>query len=161
MGQHIKTFADNSFIEYDQGKFDKWCVYYTSANGVRTAPKDTDYFRKLKELSQKYGAMRLYSDYVNLYNMTGKELEDYKLKFITDMASAYGKDSLAVDVIFSILYVAMISEEKVTYTKLGKRIKRLGVHLLLLEDAPVGYAANIMRGKKWYEIDADCRERGF
>ena len=55
----------------------------------------------------------------------------------------------------------MISEEKVTYTKLGKRIKRLGVHLLLLENASVSYAANIMRGKKWYDIDADCKERGF
>lgn len=161
MGQHIKTFSDNSFIEYDQGNFDKWCVYYTSANGVRTPPRDTDYFRELKKLADKYGAERIYKDYVNVYDMTGKQLEPNKLQIISDIASVYGRDALTVDIIFSILYVAMISEEKVVYTRLGKRIKRLGVHLLLLENASVSYAANIMRGKKWYEIDADCKERGF
>lgn len=161
MGQHIKTFSDNSFIEYDQGKFDKWCVYYTSSNGVRTPPKDTDYFRALQQLAATYGAERIYADFVQVYDMTGKQLENHKLQIISEIASTYGKDSLAMDVLLSILYVAMISEEKVTYTKLGKRIKRLGVHLLLLEGASVDYAANIMRGKKWYDIDADCKERGF
>lgn len=161
MGQHIKTFADRSFIEYDQGKFDKWCVFYNSADGERTPPRDVDYFRELKRLAQKYGADRIYADFVEIYNMTGKELEEHKLRLITDMAFSYGRDALTVDIILSILYVAMISEEKVAYTKLGKRIKRLGVHLLLLEDKTESYAANIMRGKGWREIAADCEKRGF
>ena len=112
-------------------------------------------------MAATYGAERIYADFVQVYDMTGKQLENHKLQIISEIASTYGKDSLAMDILLSILYVAMISEEKVTYTKLGKRIKRLGVHLLLLENASVDYAANIMRGKKWYDIDADCKERGF
>lgn len=88
-------------------------------------------------------------------------MEENNLLYITDISSEYGDDALKVDIIFSILYVAMISEEKVVYTKLGKRIKRLGVHLLLIENKSVEYSANVMRGKGWREIDADCRRRGF
>lgn len=161
MGQHIKTFLDNSFIKYDRGNFDDWCVYYISANGECTAPTDIDYFQELKNLAQKYGVEKVYSDFVSIYNITGKELEENILQYITNISSEYGKDSLKVDIIFSILYVAMISEEKIVYTKLGKRIKRLGVHLLLIDGESVDISANIMRGKKWYEIDADCRKRGF
>ena len=83
------------------------------------------------------------------------------LKYITHISSRYADDALRVDIIFSILYVAMISEEKIVYTKLGKRIKRLGVHLLLVDGESVEDSANIMRGKGWREIDTDCRNRGF
>lgn len=161
MGEFIKRFSDGSFIEYDEGNFDKWCVYYNFSTGGRTPPKDTDYFEQLRVFARRYGAQRIYDDFVRVYDMTGKQLDPNVLERITDLSLSYGRDALAVDVIFSILYVAMISEEKVVYTRLGKRIKRLGVHLLLLENESVSYAANIMRGKKWYEIDADCKERGF
>ena len=62
---------------------------------------------------------------------------------------------------FTILYMAMIAEEKKEHTKLGKRIKRLGVHKLLVERVPVSEAANFMRGMGWREIDRMCREYGF
>lgn len=161
MGQHIKTFFDNSFIEYDRGNFDEWCVYFTSSTGERTAPRDIDYFHELKKLAQEYGSESIYSDFVNIYNATGKELEEDVLKYITHISSRYADDALRVDIILSILYVAMISEEKIVYTKLGKRIKRLGVHMLLVDGESVEDSANIMRGKGWREIDTDCQNRGF
>lgn len=161
MGLCIKTFFDNSFIEYDNGKFDKWCVYYVSIDGERLAPKDVDYFGELKSLAQKYGSEKVYDDFVRIYNITGNELEERNLEFITDLSYEYGEDSLKVDIVFSIIYAAMISEEKVTYTKLGKRIKRLGVHLLLIDNESVEYSANMMTGQKWQKIDVACRERGF
>ena len=49
----IKEFEDGSFLEYDDGRFDKWCVYYTDSNGKRKAPKDTDYFEDLYNFSKK------------------------------------------------------------------------------------------------------------
>ena len=161
MGRCIKTFFDNSFIEYDYGNYDSWCVYYVSASGERSAPKDIDYFGELKFLAQKYGVERVYSDFVKIYNMTGKELEENNLLYITDISSEYVDDALKVDIIFSILYAAMISEEKVIYTKLGKRIKRLGVHLLLIDNKSVDFSANMMTGQKWQKIDVACKERGF
>ena len=161
MGQHIKTFFDNSFIEYDSGNFDRWCVYYVSMDGKRSAPKDVDYFNELKFLAQKYGTKKVYDDFVQIYNITENELEEKNLEFITDISYGYGEDKLKVDIIFSILYAAMISEEKVTYTKLGKRIKRLGVHLLLIDNETVEYSANMMTGQRWQNIDIACQERGF
>ena len=63
--------------------------------------------------------------------------------------------------ILSILYMAMIAEEKKEYTRLGKRIKRLGIHKLLLEDSSVKDAANFMRGMNWRQIAKLCEDRGF
>ena len=159
MGQLIKTFSDGSFIEYDRGSFDAWCVYFTSPSGRRNPPRDTDYFAQLKDLARRYGANRLYEDYVTVYNWTGKRVDNNTLAAITQLSYAYGEDALTVDIIFSILYVAMIAEENKANTKLGKRIKRLGIYVLLLEDKPVSHAANFMRGKGWRDIARDCNER--
>ena len=52
--ERIKKFEDGSFLEYDDGRFDKWGVYYTDSNGNRKAPKDTDYFKDLYNFSKKY-----------------------------------------------------------------------------------------------------------
>ena len=68
---------------------------------------------------------------------------------------------MTIDVIFSILYMAMIAEERKKNTRLGKRIKRLGIHKLLIEKSNVLDAANFMRGMGWREIDSLCRARGF
>ena len=61
----------------------------------------------------------------------------------------------------SVLYLAMIAEERKANTKLGKRIKRLGVHKLLFDGGNVSNSANFMRGMGWREIDALCRQYGF
>lgn len=161
MGQLIKRFSDGSFLEYDRGSFDDWCVYLTNTYGNRKPPRDTDYFRQLKELADKYGAESVYRDYVRVYNLTGKQVERPALMAISKIAASYGSDALAVDVIFSILYMAMIAEEQKKNTHLGKRIKRLGIHALLIEGRGVGEAANFMRGMAWQKIARLCEARGF
>lgn len=161
MGQRIKTFSDGSFLEYDRGKFDDWCVYLTKSNGQRRPPNDTDYFTQLLQLSQKYGVEKIYSDYVKVYELTGKQILDSTLSSISDISVTYQEDALGVDIILSILYMAMIAEEQKQYTRLGKRIKRLGIHMLLLEKKSVYEAANFMRGMGWRDIAALCDERGF
>ena len=157
----IKVFPDKSKLEYDKGSFDDWCVYYTNAAGIRKPPKDTDYFEFLLNLANNYTIEKVYSDYVQVYNWTGKQLSQDVLNSISSLSASYGDDALAVDVVFTILYMAMIAEERKAYTKLGKRIKRLGIHALLKEGVSVDKAANFMRGMGWREIDKLCRERGF
>lgn len=160
--QKIKEFKDKSFLEYNKGKFDDWCVYYTNAQGIRKAPKDIDYFKKLYQFSLKYGVDKVYSDYVKIYDKTEKTLSKELLKYITQIAYGYEEqDILEIDVMFSILYLAMISEENKENSKLGKRIKRLGIYSLLKENKTIEESANFMKGMKWREIHKICLERGF
>ncbi len=161
MNQLIKKFRDGSYLEYDQGKFDPWCVYMVSGDGCRNAPRDIDYFTQIKSFAETYGAAKLYGDYVQVYNITTGEIREKDLDTITNIAKGYGTDGLGIDKVLSILYMAMIAEENKENTKLGKRIKRLGIHRLLIEGASAEEAANFMKGMQWRVIDGLCRERGF
>ena len=57
--------------------------------------------------------------------------------------------------------MAMIAEENKANTKLGKKIKRLGVHQILIENITPNISANYSKGMKWREIEKECKERGF
>lgn len=115
----IKVFSDKSKLEYDKGSFDDWCVYYTNAAGIRKPPKDTDYFEFLLNLTNKYSVEKVYSDYVQVYNWTGKQPSQDVLNRISTLSASYGNNALAVDVVFTILYMAMIAEEKKPTPNLG------------------------------------------
>ena len=161
MGQTVKTFEDGAYLEYDQGKFDGWCVYLTKRDGSRRSPTDVDYFVALRRLADKYDAGQIYSDFVRVYDLTGKQLERDALSAITRIASDYGQGALLVDKVLSTLYMTMIAEENKQFSRLGKRIKRLGVHQVLIENQSVEHAAHSTRGKAWRDIDKLCKERGF
>lgn len=161
MGIKIRTFQDGSFLEYDKGSFDSWCVYFTKASGERKPPRDMDYFAQLKELASRYGASRVYDDYVHIYDRTGKKISEAVFSEIHILAEYYGKDALQVEVLLSILYMTMIAEERKEYTRLGKRIKRLGVYQLLMEGKSIRESANFTRGMGWRDIAALCEARGF
>ena len=158
----IKEFKDGSYLKYDCGNFDNYCVYYVNnAKGIDVAPKDMEYFNKLRKLGKIYGMEVIYNDFVRVYEKTTKKIDPSVLEYITSLSQNYGKDSLSVDVVFTILYMGMIAEENKKNTKLGKRIKRLGIHYLLMESKAVSKAANFMRGMKAYQIHRLCLERGF
>lgn len=158
----IKRYKDGTFLEYDEGKFDKWCVYYTNEKGYKSAPKDIDYFKDLYDFSQKYSYKRLYDDYVKIYDNTSKEINKDILEYIEQISEQYELgDRKTIDKMFTILYMGMIAEENKVNTKLGKRIKRLGIHALLIENKSIQESATFMNGKKWYELDKLCKERGF
>ena len=161
MGQLIKRFTDNSILEYDRGKFDDWCVYYTDTSGRRRPPRDYDYFGELKSFARKYGNENIYNDYVCVYNLTEKSVNEKVLAYISEITKKYHEDALRLDVLMSILYMGMIAEERKINTRLGKRIKRLGMHKLLIEGETISSSANFMRGMNWREIDRMCRERNF
>jgi hypothetical protein len=59
------------------------------------------------------------------------------------------------------LYAGMVAEENKEGAILRKRIKRLGVHQLLIEERQAIYAENFSRSKPWREIAVECDVRGF
>ncbi|MBQ7243137.1 MAG: hypothetical protein IJS52_02930 [Bacilli bacterium] len=156
----IVQFSDGSFLEYAHGKFDPWCVFYNGPDGSRFPPRDVEYFQQLLDYSEKLGAGIVYSDYVTLYNATGKSIEAKAFAMARFLSEKY-PDPLEAEKLFCILYLAMLAEERKAGTKLGKRIKRLGIYRLLIEKKGVAHSANFMRGMNWRDIDALCRERGF
>ena len=160
MGTVIKNFPDGSIIEFDIGIFDSWCVYLTEGES-RTPPKDVDYFGDLKTLSNKHGADKIYCDFVTIFDATTKFIDQDLLATITILSKEYDNDDLRIDRLFTIIYAGMIAEENKQHAILKKRIKRLGVHQVLIEDVAPEYAATFSKGKRWRELDAECASRGF
>ena len=55
----------------------------------------------------------------------------------------------------------MIAEENKGNAILKKRIKRLGMHQVLLENYTPEHAANFSKGKKWKDLDKLMKQKGF
>lgn len=161
MTEVVRVMLDGTTIEFDRGNFDSYCVYVREPSGVRRAPTDGEYFAELHALGLIYRPDKIYGEFVSLYDLTTEDLDIQVLRHIDQAAAHYQDDSQRVVRLLTILYMAMIAEEKRANTRLGKRIKRLGVHELLVGGRSIGDAANFMRGMGWRTIDAMCKERGF
>jgi len=159
--QTLREFPDDSYLSFDSGSFDEWCVYYIDKNG-KEPPRDIDYFSKLVMYAKKYGNDVIYADFVGLYDKTGKNVDETAWEYINDIILKFDEsDRLEINKLFSIIYMAMISEENKENTRLGKRIKRLGIYKLLIEQKDVTTAANFMRGMSWRDINILCSLYGF
>ena len=152
----VKKFKDGSEIGFGKGRFDDFCVYLDNK-----PPLDVHYFIRLYELKEIYGGSNIYNDFVYIYELVTKKLESAVLENITHISQKYKDDITRVDKIFTILYMAMIAEENKANTKLGKKIKRLGVHQILIENLTPNVSANYSKGMKWKEIEKECMKRGF
>ncbi len=161
MSRLIKKFSDGTILEFDRGSFDDWCVYLTRPTLPRFAPRDIQYFTRLQQLARKHTAEKLYADFRLIYDATSKELSDDSVTRISTMAQSYDADELSFDVVFTMLYAGMVAELNKAKTKLGKRVKRLGVHQVLLEKKTPEFAATFSKGKSWREIEEECNARGF
>lgn len=161
MAQLIKQFSDGSTLEYDKGNFDDWCVFLTRPGVARYAPRDYQYFERLSSYAANFGSDKVYSDFVSIYQITTKQLQQSVLDRIEQIASTYGNSRIDVAIDFTIIYMGMIAEENKRFSKLGKRVKRLGVYQVLQEGMSSDDAANFSRGMGWRQIDTICKERGF
>lgn len=157
----VKSFSDGGALYFGEGAFDNWCVYKINANGTKQIPRDRDYFKEFVELCDKYDKDKLYADFLKIYDKTDKNVDNKLLDEISTLSQNYNEDALAIDYLLSTLYLAMIAEENKENTKLGRRIKRLGLHVLLYENYSVYNATNFMKKMNWYEIDALCKKRNF
>ena len=160
--KHIKDFSDGSYVEYDKGRFDDWCIFLKRPDRDRLAPTDVQYFTRLSLLINKYGKKKLYNDFVEIYNQTSEIIDTKLLDQISSIAVTYRKeDELRMDIIFTILYAGMVAEENKKNAILKKRIKRLGMYQVLIEGKTPQLAANFSKGKKWRELEAECQKRFF
>lgn len=161
MGQLIKKFTDGSVLEYAEGRFDGWCIYFSTPSASPSAIKDVEIFSGLDQLGQRIGSIKLYQDFLSVYEQTTADLNPIILRLTTDLSAKYPNQEKRFDFLMTCLYAGMVAEENKEGAILRKRVKRLGVHQLLVEERPAIYAANFSRGKSWKEIEIECEVRGF
>jgi len=152
---------DKTKILFGRGRIDDWCVYVEN-NGTRSAPKDVEYFSYLKKLGLSIGNQRVYSEFCEIWEKVTMEPDKSIKPIIRDLVSEHPEEfKLNSEKWYSVLYMTMVSEENYKNTKLGKRLKRLGVYQLLIEGSSANEAANWSRGKRWREIASVCEKHGF
>ncbi|MCF7926837.1 MAG: hypothetical protein K9L74_04620 [Candidatus Izimaplasma sp.] len=156
----VKKFQDGTILGFDRGKFDSWCVYL-SENGSRYAPTDLEYFDFFRKMGKIFGFKVIYNDFIKVYNLTNNAFDDNVSLLIDQISKNYGKYTLKMSKYLTIIYMGMIAEENKRFTKLGKRIKRLGMYELLIEQKKPFVAANSTKGMKWRQIDNLCKKIGF
>ena len=161
MPQKINSFSNGGFIEFDTGNFDDWCVFVVKPGGERFAPTDAHYFLRLKKLGAKYGCQKIYDDFVVIFNRTTKNIVPDVFKLISILSEFYNDDSIEIEIWFNVLYAGMIAEENKQFAILKKRIKRLGMHQVLIDNLDPELAANFSKGKKWRELDILMKLKGF
>jgi hypothetical protein len=160
MEQLIKIFPDKSFVKFAKGKFDNWCVYlYKPGIGIY-APGDIEYFTFFQNEALALGAKKVYADFVEVYNKTGNFIEELILRVIESFTSNYA-DKKNAEIWFTVIYAGMVAEENKENAILKKRIKRLAMHQLLIENYTSEEAAKFSKGKTWRELEKECKKRGF
>lgn len=157
----IQTFLDGSVLTFDKGTFDEWCVYLQHPAQPKYAPTDLQYFTRLQQLGDIHGHKKIYEDFIAFYTLTSKNIDTRVLSQIRQISATYKSDALEIEILFTILYAGMIAEENKQFAILKKRIKRLGMHQLLIDKVTPETAANFSKGKKWHELDHICKTKGF
>lgn len=161
MGFIIKNIRDKYLIEFDNGSFDSWCVYLTRPNKPRYAPKDIEYFTILQEYGKIYGAQKICNDFLKFYNLTNNTVNPDVLNLIDSLSKSYNNDAEEFEIWFTIIYAGMVAEENKSNAKLKKRIKRLGLHQVLIEGIAPEIASNFSKGKEWRSLDILMKSKGF
>lgn len=158
----IKRLQHHRAVIFDTGKFDDWCVYVVERNGYKKAPHDETYFSDLCNIKSKYAGHKVYDDFVRIYERTTGKIDPAVLSLIDELVTSYlQEDRILVEQWFTVIYAGMIAEENKVNAVLKKRIKRLGMHQVLILDIPAVEAARFSKGKKWNELDAIMKPLGF
>jgi hypothetical protein len=93
--------------------------------------------------------------------MTSNKIQESVFVQIRKLAKTYVPREKEMMKWFSVLYAGMVAEENKQYTRLGKRIKRLGMYQVLILKRPPLHAANYSRNRKWFELDDIMTQYGF
>ena len=149
----LKTFPDGEKLIFTRGKFDDYMVVFLDTTGsFKSAQKDTEFFNFALSIGDN---KKVWSSLLELSNSIHKQtnLDTLNIPAVIGSLDEYK--------MFLAYAAAMLAEEKRVNTKLGKRIKLLGFYQLLILNFKPEVAARWSVGKRWQEIDNECRKYGF
>lgn len=93
----VQSFSDGSIITFEDGKFDRWCVYIKRPNQLKYPPKDLEYFNSIVEYAKVYGYEKIYKDFVRIFNITGKNVDKSVLSFIKEISKEYQRNIVVIN----------------------------------------------------------------
>ena len=151
---------------FGRGRFDDWCVFvFDSVRSKFFFPLDYDYLYWIKCLGERFGNERVYFDFVLLYDCVRRGVSNRECYVVTSMVDE-GYVGVDTQVWWVIFFMTMYAECMKENTRLGKRIKRLGVYNVLVDGDDVEYVTQYMKNDEglpgWFEyLDRLMRDRGF
>jgi len=150
--KRIYKFIDGTSIAFDAGNFDNWRVSIYRDDNYEGSPREVDFLIHLKTLDADIA----WKYVKETYDKISVDLEP------TDIKPSIPPDSrLGTIKMFWALAMTMYAEERRVGYILGKRIKLLGIHQLLKENFSPVEVSNWSRGKKWRELNEECKKRGI
>lgn len=161
MLREVKRLRNGTVFSYGMGSYDEWCVYESNLEVRAKRVGDHDYFKKIRELGNIYEISDVFKTFCSIYNRTTTEINENILKDISETCEQYEDDYDKAEYAFCLLYLSMVAEMNKEYSRLGKRVKGLGIHQLLFQKMKIHDIANFTRGKKWFEVAAACERYGF
>ena len=136
------------------------------------APEDVDYLQDMRDLGSKYGKDAAWSTFLDLYNCIPQEREiSINREMIKTIERLEQKYPTEKNLRFTLdcLLCAMVAENNRLRrygskydTKLGKKVKALGVYQAIFEDnLSIRQVADYSKGMPWHRISEECSKRGL
>lgn len=150
-------------VYFGRGRIDEYCVF-VETDSRRHAPKDVAYFDSLKTIADRHGELgrdKVYAIFQRLYDSADRNIRQDVLDTIAEEVKNFGGDALLLEHILVTIYYAMVAEESRGPKErfpLGKRLKKIGVYQLLVEDVAPSKAANSSKGRPWRDLLKICEE---
>ena len=160
----IYNFNDGTYMCFDWGKDNEYCVFVRSAQGLNFCPLDKDYFKYAQDLARICTNWKLYMGFLNVYTRVQPHQKDVMpehIDFIAQVSLEYAWIEKEVFLLFMILYAAMIAEENWNdgKTYIGKEIKKVGMFKALIANVDPKEASDILRKTPWKQIHKESIEQ--
>ena len=157
----IALYDDGTYLCFDHGGFDNYCVFIRSKDGLNLCPHDQDYFRFARELGDLCSNRgEIFWAFMNAY----AHIQDFQpeanpqdIEELEKRAKEFGHIQKEVFLFLTIMYATMIAEEnwRGGKTLLGRDVKKVGIFKVLVEDCDPKVASDSLREADWNSILAE------
>lgn len=151
-------FSTGEKIYFKYGDFDDWCVHIKECAEPRR-PKDVEYLSELRALAEIHGSEKVYNAFRLVYDVVKSDSNQQECLKVCKKASSYFQENTLL--LWITFFMTMMAEENRANAILGKRIKHLAVIQTLNTTEKIDIIANSMRGKRWWQLDAQMQEYGI
>lgn len=148
------VLKDGSIVYFAKGRFDNFFVKIERPDGSFYSPKDCESFSDLLNIPEEVATHeQIWYYLLGVSSSITRYSRVYDYRFPVKF-----KD---YEYLLAYFVAAMIAEENIATTRLGKRIKLLGLHQVLIEGMRIEDAADFSKGLPWRVIHEECVRRGF